>query len=159
MKTKIAIAVVSVILVVSVTANAYFYAQHYRFVTDSVLLDRLQRENSNLQSENAILQSQLNQTKAPKLVTRLGATDVRTNVTGHPIPDFRLYIEGEVWNVGTAVAQKCRLWVTLYQGDVVAKYDYIDLGTIACGSWKDVATNVQYQGVELTNWTITPEFG
>ena len=120
----------------------------------------LQNEKSRLQSEQATLQSllsQLSQGKVPALlVTRLGASDMRYNYTGS---DIRLYISGEVWNVGTEPARNSRLHVTLYQGVVMAKDTYIELGTIDGGSWKTLARNIYYTGNALTNWTIVPEHG
>jgi len=76
----------------------------------------------------------------------------------YPGQDIRLYISGEIWNVGTAAAQNCKLHVTLYQGDTVAKDTYIELGTINAGSFVDVASNVYYAGDALTNWTLVPEY-
>jgi hypothetical protein len=114
----------------------------------------LQTENSKLKSKNAEL-SLLSQEKAPaKLVTRLGANDLRYNYSGQAI---RLYITGEVWNVGTEMAQNCSLHVILYQGATVAQDTYISLGNIAGASFSDVATNIYYTGEALTNWTITSE--
>jgi len=79
---------------------------------------------------------------------------MRFNYTGQEI---RLYISGEIWNVGTSAACNCRLHVTLYQGVTVAKDTYVELGTIDVGSYVDVASNVYYTGNALTNWTLTPE--
>ena len=195
-------AVVSVILIVSLVANAYFYTQQSGSAPDSSLqtqvtslqnqLANLQEQANNLQSGNANLTAQVanlenqtvnlrNQTSslqsenvnlqnkktellsqldqgivAPKLVTRLGARDMRYNYSGQ---DLRLYITGEVWNVGTEAAQNCSIHVTLYQGDTVAKDTYIQLGTINGGSFTEVARNIYYTGEALTNWTITPEYG
>jgi len=121
----------------------------------------LQTENSNLQSKKAQLQSQLNQssqqvlTNAPKLVTRLGARDMRFDYAGS---DIRLYISGEVFNAGTEAARNSRLHVTLYQGTLVASDTYIELGTINPGAFKGVAENIYYSGAALTNWTIIPEY-
>jgi hypothetical protein len=118
----------------------------------------LQNENSRLQSEQETLRTlldQLSQGKVPALlVTRLGASDMRYTYTGS---DIRLYISGEVWNVGTEPARNSRLHVTLYQGVVVAKDTYIELGTINGGSFVDLARNIYYEGVALTRWTIVPE--
>ncbi|MFB3889133.1 MAG: hypothetical protein ACE14S_06550 [Candidatus Bathyarchaeia archaeon] len=123
----------------------------------------LESENSKLQSENAAIQAQIDQISqhgAPKIVTRLGATDVRsTPAAGHPWSGvIRFYVSGEVWNVGTGVARDCRLHVTIYQGEVVANDTYIGLGTIDAGSYADVAANIYYTGDALTNWTIIPEY-
>ena len=119
----------------------------------------LQSEKSRLLDEKTNLQSQLNllsQEKVPaKLVTRVGGSDMRYNYSGQQI---RIYITGEVWNVGTEAAVNCSLHVTLYQGVTVAKDTYIELGTINGGSYTEVARNIYYTGDKLTNWTITPEF-
>jgi len=122
--------------------------------------DILQEENSNLLDEKTNLQSQLNQLSQQDvpatLVTRLGARDMRYNYSGQ---NLRLYITGEVWNVGTEPAQNSRLHVRLYQGDFVAVDTYIELGTINGGSYTEVAKNIYYSGSALTKWTIIPEVG
>ncbi len=119
----------------------------------------LQSDNSKLLGEKANLQNQLSllsQGKVPAtLVTRLGANDMRYNYSGQ---DLRLYITGEVWNVGTEAAVNCSLHVVLYQGDTVAKDTYIKLGTINGGSYTGVTRNIYYRGDALTNWTIIPEY-
>ena len=118
------------------------------------------RENFLLQNMKNNFEGQLyqlllaNQGKTATLVTRLGASDMRYNYSGQ---DIRLYISGEVWNVGIVGAQNCRLHVTLYQGDFVANDTYIELGIIEAGSYVDVARNIYYSGTALTNWRIIPE--
>lgn len=203
MKTKFALTIASVILVVSLIANSYFYWQQSTFRGHNSLqkqvaslqsqlanlssqtnsfqnevaslqsqaadlesqMANLRNQTNSLQSEGSLLHdektnlqsqlSQLSQGKVPpKLITRLGASDMRYNYSGQ---DIRLYITGEVWNVGTEAAQNCSLHVTLYQGDNVANDAYIQLGTIEGGSFTDVARNVYYTGDALTNWTIIPE--
>ena len=206
MKTKLALIVVSVILVGSLAANACFYAlQQHGLAADndlkkqaadlprqlSILSNQtsslqsenanlsaemadlegqaanllnqtgsLQSENSNLQSENAAIQNQIDQIGTPKIVTMLGATDVRsTPEAGHPWSGvIRFYISGEVWNVGTGAARNCRLHMTIYQGGTVANETYVELGTINAGTYTDVAANIYYTGEALTNWTIIPEY-
>ncbi len=117
-------------------------------------------ENFFLQSRKANLECQLYQLISARqgapvtLSTRLGASDLRYNYSGQ---DVRLYISGEVWNVGAVVARNCRLHVTLYQGGVVANDTYIELGTINAGSYVNVASNIYYSGPALTNWRIIPE--
>jgi hypothetical protein len=159
LKSKLALAAVSISLVVSLAANVYFYdMQQHRFASDSALQKQaadLRDQINNLQSEIADLQSQPSHEDAPKLVTRLGARDMRYTYSGQEI---RLYISGEVWNVGTVVAENCRLHVTLYQGDIVAKDRYIHLGAINPSSFVEVASNVYYSGIALTNWTLIPEY-
>lgn len=205
MLTKIALAAITVVLVMSLAANVDFCLQQGVFAANSSLQEQvadlqnqianfssqtsslqsenanlitqiadlegqaasltnqtssLQGENSRLLCEKANLQSELSllsQEKIPaKLVTRLGANDMRYNYSGQ---DLRLYITGEVWNVGTEAAQNCSLHVMLYQGDAVAEDTYIELGTINGGSYTEVARNIYYTGDKLTNWIITPECG
>lgn len=209
MKTKLALIAVSVILVGSLVANAYFYAlQQHGLAGNNDLrkqaadlqgqlailsnqtdilqsektnletqitnlenqaanlqnqTDSLQSENSKLEDENAAKQNLIDQIRlrgAPKIVTRLGATDVRQSpAAGHPWSGvIRLYIGGEVWNVGTGPALNCSLHVTLYQGNIVANETYVKLGTINAGSYTNVKADIYYTGTALTNWTIIPEF-
>jgi hypothetical protein len=124
------------------------------------LSNSLQNENAILQNENGKIQSKIDAGGSPKIVTRLGATDVRQSpAPGHPWSgQIRLYVSGEVWNVGTVPAQDCKLHVTLYHGYIAANETYIELGKINVGSWADVAANINYSGDPLTNWTIIPEY-
>jgi septal ring factor EnvC (AmiA/AmiB activator) len=123
-------------------------------------VNNLQNDNSNLQRANENLKSQLYYPREPQLITRLGVSDVLYNprYTGNSrIP--RLFIQGEVWNAGDKTAYSCRLYVTLYQDDVVANYSTIELGTIEPWSFVSVSTNIHYEGAQLTSWTIIPQFG
>lgn len=209
MKTKFALIAVSVIIVGSLVANAYFYAlqQHNLAVNNGLRkqaadlqgqlailsnqtdilqsektnletqitnlenqaanlqnqTDSLQSENSKLEDENAAKQNLIDQIRlrgAPKIVTRLGATDVRsTPAAGHPWSGvIRFFISGEVWNLGTGSARDCRLHVRLYQGDIVANDTYVEIGTINAGTCVDVAANIYYTGEALTDWVIIPEY-
>jgi hypothetical protein len=119
----------------------------------------LQGENAKALNEKVDLQNQLSllsQGKVPaKLVTRLGASDMRYNYSGQ---DLRLYISGEVCNVGTEPAVNSSLHVTLYQGTTVAVDTHIVLGDLPGGSLTDVGRNIYYTGEPLTDWSITPEF-
>jgi hypothetical protein len=119
-------------------------------------------ENARSRDENAGIQKQINRIKQdgfPKIVTRLGATDVRSSpAAGHPWSGvIRFYISGEVWNMGTDSARDCRLHVTLYQGKIVANDTYVEMRTIKAGTYVDVAANIYYTGEALTDWTILPE--
>jgi hypothetical protein len=158
LKSKITVSTVSIILAASLIANAYLGMQQCSFTTHNDTLQKqaaeLSAEINNLQNENTNLQSQLIQLDGPKLVTRLGAADL--NYQGQ---DIRLYLYGEVWNVGTSAAQNSKLHVTLYIGNKVTNDTYIELGTINAGSFVNVASNIYYaSGNALTNWTIVPEY-
>jgi hypothetical protein len=161
LNTKLALGAGLVILVLSLIGNNYLYTHQRELTARNDALreqaDKLYALKSNLESETAELKNQINQLnqKAPKLVTRLGASDLRFNYTGQEI---RWYISGEVWNVGISVARNCKLHVTLYQGTIVAKDTYIELGNIDVGMYANVSSNVYYTGNALTDWTVTPEY-
>lgn len=120
----------------------------------------LQNENANVQRENANLKRQLYYPREPQLVTRLGVSDVLYNprYTGKSLIP-RLYIQGEVWNAGDKTAYNARLLVTLYRDNVVVNATIIELGTIEPWSFASVSRNILYEGAQLTNWTIIPEYG
>ena len=148
------------ILLVSLVGNVYFYsAQRNSTLRNAALKEQaseLRILTSTLENEIAELEDQLTQLgqEGPRLVTRLGASDMRFNYTGQ---ETRLYISGEIWNVGTSAARNSRLHVILYQGVTVANDTYVELGTINVGSYVDVASNIYYTGNALTDWTLTPE--
>jgi hypothetical protein len=117
----------------------------------------LQQENAALQLTNADLQNQLYQ-GGPRLITRLGTSDVRIDPNNPGSGQTRLFIEGEVWNIGAKPAVNSRLHVVLYQGEDAVNNTYIDLGTINGLNCVNVRSNIYYYtGNRLTNWTITPE--
>ncbi len=151
----------------SLTVNTYFLAQLYSSTADSSTIqnqiDDLTSQISNLKSEKVNLQDQLqtqqNIAGSPRLVTRLGAKDVRASpYTNHPWSGrIRFYVSGEVWNVGQVPAYNSTLHVVLFQGANVANDTYVMLGTIKPGSFIDVSADVYYEGNALTNWNIAPE--
>jgi hypothetical protein len=147
------------ILVFSLIGNIYFYNQQYVFAVHNDVLQgqasELKTLANTLENETTELENQLSQLnqERPRLVTRLGANDMRFDYPGQQI---RLYISGEIWNVGTSIARNCKLQVILYQGGVVANATDIPLGIIDVGSYADVASNVYYTGNALTNWTLIP---
>jgi hypothetical protein len=123
---------------------------------NTVLDDRLislEANNSDLSLELAAVQVDLSRQVAPKIVTRLGVRDCNWDSSS-----MRLYISGQVWNVGTETAKNCTLHVTLYQGTRVANNTLVDLGTLEVGSWRDIAANIRYTGSALTSWSVVPEF-
>jgi regulator of replication initiation timing len=117
----------------------------------------LQQENAALQLANADLQNQLYR-EGPRLITKLGATDVQIDHTAYHSNQTRLFIEGVVWNIGAKPAQDSRLHVVLYEGEAIVNDTYIDLGTINALDCVNVHTDVYYYtGDRLTDWKITPE--
>jgi len=112
----------------------------------------LQNNNTVLMSENMNLTSEMKQVKSAQLATRLGVRDCDWDYN-----DTRLYIAGEVWNVGTNTADNCSLHVTLYSGNFTEIDTYVELGSIPGGTYRDIAENIHYSGFTLTNWAIIPE--
>ena len=133
---RIALIVVSILFVVSLIANLYLYTRQY-----------------GLENQITDLQSQVFSLKAPKLVTRLSASDQRPLFQ---TPYFHVY--GEVWNVGTNMAYNCKLHIIIYQGAVVAEDTYINLGIIEGEDFASVDSKVYYEGSALTDWSIIPEW-
>lgn len=160
LKLKLSLIIFMSILLVSLVGNVYFYIEQRDSALRNVAIKEQALElgilANTLENEVAELQNQLNLLiqEGPRLVTRLGARDMRFTDTGQEI---RLYISGEIWNVGTTVARNCRLHVTLYQGATVVNDTYVELGTIDVGFYVDVASNIYYTGDALTNWTLTPQ--
>lgn len=148
------------ILLASLAGNIYSYNKQHDLTLSNAALKEQASELSTLTNtlgkETAELKDQLNQLsqEGPRLITRLGARDMRFNYTGQ---ETRLYISGEIWNVGTSAAHNCKLHVTIYQGITVANDTHIELDVIDAGAYVDVASNVYYTGNALTNWTLTPE--
>ena len=148
------------VLLVILVCNVYFYGEQRDSALRNAVLTEQASElltlTSTLESETAELEDQLNQLLqvGPRLVTRLGAQDIRYEYEGQII---RFYISGEVWNVGTTIAHNSKLHVTLYQGSTIANDTCIEIGNINPGTHADVASDVFYVGSKLTNWTITPE--
>jgi hypothetical protein len=121
-------------------------------------LSDLQREAENLRCNNADLQSQLYE-QGPRLITKLGTTDVRIDHTAYHSNQTRLFIEGEVWNIGGKPAINSRLHVILYQDSYATNDTYIQLGTINGLDCAYVRTDIYYYtGARLTSWKIVPEY-
>jgi cell division protein FtsL len=113
----------------------------------------LKKDVADLKNKIEDLKKERNEIKNPKIVTYLGTTDVRTDLS-----KTRFYMSGRVWNTGIDVAYNCSLHVTLYRGDSIVNDSYVKLGDLHGASWLDVDTNIHYSGSALTNWTIIPEF-
>jgi len=97
------------------------------------------------------LQSKINFMINPKLVTKLGVSDVRTD-------PYRLYIDGFVSNAGYETAYNCSLKVTLFRNNVVVKETSIDLFSLENGEFVKVSEDIHYTGDKLTHWTVAPVF-
>lgn len=149
-RLKIALVVVSILFVVSLIANLYFYNKQYGITPDSGLENQI----ADLQNQVSNLQDEIDALKSANLVkVNLVGTDNR--------PLFQTpycRIKGCVVNVGTDTAYNCKLHIILYQGEVVAEDTYINLGTISGEGWRLVDSKVYYEGEALTHSSITPEW-
>lgn len=152
---KTVLIVLGVLLAISLIGNGVLLYQRYGTSeggSEGQIAD-LQNQIATLQNEKTALQNEIDNLKAAKLVTRLGASDNRPF-----LGDKSLFIEGSIWNVGTNPAHNCRLHVVLYQGQTIAEDTYITLGTINGQSYTDISENVYYDGEALSDYTIDPEW-
>ena len=173
---KIALGAVSFVLLVSLATNSYLYFSLSNSINNNNDLHSqigdlvgqrfslqeqirsLQDIIAGLQNENADLKNLLDLRNIPNLVTSLGVRDVHLPPHINPTTNYRLYIEGTVFNIGSETAYNCRLHVTLYRGESIVVDTNVGLGTIAGGASVQVSKNISYSGDALTNWTIIPEF-
>ncbi|XES78413.1 MAG: hypothetical protein ACBZ72_05950 [Candidatus Bathyarchaeia archaeon] len=97
--------------------SATLLTENLELQTENAALKAVNKElhenNSALQTQNIMLQNQADDFLQPRLVTLLGNRDCNWDAS-----DMRLYIQGEVWNVGAVPAHNCSLHVTLYRGNV-----------------------------------------
>jgi hypothetical protein len=182
---RFAIATVSIILVVSIAANGYFYFSVNDFqkqvLDDQTQIEALNRqildlqnqssfyrnltsvlqsEKTNLNNQIASLNSQIaNLTSSPNLVTSLGIKDIHLPPNLFPSnTNYRLFIQGTVNNTGARPAYNSSLHVTLYQNNKVIVDTHVDLGTIYGDTSVWVETNIPYTGDPLSKWAVTPEY-
>ena len=141
---KIALVVVSTFFVISLIVNLYLYTRQYGGITP----------NSGLENQIVNLQNEIESLKSAKLImVNFHGTNERPLFQ---TPYFR--ITGEVVNVGTYTAYNCKLYVILYQGQVVAEDTYINLGTINGEGSVTVNSIIYYTGVEIYTWSKTIEW-
>jgi hypothetical protein len=124
----------------------------------------LRQKNLGLQNQNTVLQREVENLTAsaaniplnkPRLVTRLGASNVIESAHGS---EPRLFVEGDVFNTGGAMAWNASLHVTLYVQDKIVADVSLPLGDMEPFSGVHVSTNIEYnQAVLLTKWAIIPE--
>ena len=97
------------------------------------------------------LQSEIDFMLNPRIVTKLGVSDVRTD-------PYRLYVDGFVCNCGFETAYNCGLKITLFRNRQVVEEEVIYVGTLENGDFVKVSKDIHYDGSRLTNWNITPIF-
>ena len=152
MNNRFLIALISILLIGSITINTYF-AAHWILNAHEPIQTRiinLQKQLVTLEEQTAFLQNNFNLLKNPYIITSLGVSDVREE-------PYRLYIAGRVGNYGFYPAQNVSLHVTMFRNSQVIKKTRIYIGSIEGGSSVYVTENIRYTGSNLTNWTITPQ--
>ncbi len=99
------------------------------------------------------LTTKIEEYETPRLATSLNVEN----------KEVYLQITGEVWNLGHETAYYCKLHVILYEGDNVAKEEYVHLGDnvgmIAEQRYDRVDAKVYYEGAYVTKWEISPVVG
>ena len=146
---KIALVLVSAVLIVSVIFNVYLYSQQHGISEDGGLEGQI----ADLQNQVNSLTAERDGLKASKVIHSVSASDTKPMLS----TDY-LHVVGSIWNVGTNTANNCRLHVILYQGQTVAKDTIINLGAISGESSVYVDEKVYYEGSALSDWTIVPEW-
>lgn len=116
---------------------------------------QLEEQAIQFQGQIMSLRVYVNSLIAPKLIkVDLKADDIRPE-TGTPY----LHVHGYVCNVGTYTALNSTIHVIAVQnGGIVAIDTYIYLGPIDGETWKQVDSNIYYNGNKLVNWTLTLEW-
>ena len=185
MALKIALVVVSILLVLTTCTSIYLYTapntelenQVNSLVTER---DALKQQVNDLIVERDTLKQQVNaltnerddlkaqiiflQNQIANLEDEVNRLKAPKLVTALAVVDQRplfqtpyFEISGTVWNVGSDTATNCRLHVIIYQGSAIAKDTYISLITINGESYRTVDEKIFYAGTEITDWEIIPE--
>ena len=139
---KILIVVSSLLIITSFIAI-------YLFSNNNIL--EAERDELNQQIDE--LTNKIEELETPRLATSLNVED----------KEVYLQITGEVWNLGHETAYYCKLHVILYEGENIAKEEYVHLGDnvgmVAEQRYDKVDARVYYEGAHVTDWEITPVVG
>ena len=142
-KSKLGLIILSILLITTILTTIYFYS-NYSIITT---------ERDEVKQQVNDLTNKIEEYKTPKLATSLNVED----------KEVYLQITGEVWNLGHETAYYCKLHVILYEGENIAKVEYVHLGDnvgmIAEQRYDKVDARVYYEGAHITDWEITPEIG
>lgn len=142
-KSIIGLIMISILLITAILCAVYFYSNYSTIATEK---EQLKQQVNDLTNE-------IEELNAPRLATSLEAED----------KEAYLQITGEVWNMGHETAYYCKLYVILYEGDNIAKEDYVhigdNIGMIAEQRYDRVDAKVYYEGAHITDWEITPVVG
>ena len=142
-KGKSVLLTVSILLTITSLTTLYLFSNNNSLVAER---DELTQQIEELSNKIAELET-------PKLASSLNVED----------KEVYLQITGEVWNLGHETAYYCKLHVILYEGDIIAKEEYVQLGDnvgmIAEQRYDRVDAKVYYEGAHVTGWEILPEIG
>ena len=142
-RLKIGLVVVSVLLIFATLISVFVYSNY-----KEVLVER-----DDLAQQVNDLTNRIEEFETPRLATSLNVVD----------KEVYLQITGELWNLGHETAYYCKLHVILYEGENIAKEEYVHLGDnvgmIAEQRYDKVDAKVYYEGAQITDWKITPEIG
>ena len=135
--------VVSSLLIITIFITIYLFSNNNILVAE--------RDDLNQQIDE--LTNKIEELETPRLATSLNVED----------KEVYLQITGEVWNLGHETAYYCKLHVILYEGENMAKEEYVHLGDnvgmIAEQRYDKVDARVYYEGAHVTDWEITPVVG
>ena len=139
----------SILIVVSSLLIITSFIAIYLFSNNNIL--EAERDELNQQIDE--LTNKIEELETPRLATSLNVED----------KEVYLQITGEVWNLGHETAYYCKLHVILYEGENIAKEEYVHLGDnvgmIAEQRYDKVDARVYYEGAHVTDWEITPVVG
>ena len=142
-KSKLSLIVGSILLITTIFITIYFY-NNYKITAS---------ENDKLKQQAYELANRIEELETPRLATSLDVED----------KEVYLQITGEVWNMGHETAYYCKLHVILYEGDNIAKEEYVhigdNIGMIAEQRYDKVDAKVYYEGAHVTDWEIKPVIG
>ena len=142
-RLKIGLVVVSILLILTTLITVFIYSNYNKILAERD--DLIQQVND--------LTNRIEELETPRLATSLNVED----------KEVYLQITGEVWNLGHETAYMCKLHVILYEGDSVAKEEYVHLGDnvgmIAEQRYDRVDAKVYYEGAQITDWEIMPVIG
>ena len=142
-KNKSILTAVSSLLIITILIAVYVFSNN----------NILTAERDDLNQQIDELTNKIEELETPRLATSLEVVD----------KEVYLQITGEVWNLGHETAYYCKLHVILYEGDTIAKEEYVHLGDnvgmIAEQRYDKVDAKVYYEGALVTDWKITPEIG
>jgi len=155
---KVAIVVVSILLVLSIALNAYFYAEN---TASQGQVSTLQSEVSGLEGQIASLQEEI--TDLSNELADLKKPHLNkvafTYTDYHPwLSTWYVKIQGYVFNSGWKTATNVEMYVKLYDGDVVIRETSVSLSDIYFQYYINVDVDVLYYSGDADEWKTEVTF-